>query len=177
MVFVQLSLEDWLEIPELYYLAKSNLVSYPILSIIFDDMLYYILDEMKTELIQWIGDKVPKRTSQLRDMMIKHLELSTIQNGLLKLEIGSLVDYMTELNLMTTSRVSHFGEWGWADYYGYDGKVWLYDPLAIGNFWDKLITFTLNRLNFITQRAVDEYFGGTGKLMKDIRGNITIKVK
>jgi len=169
MVFVQ--------VPIIKYLAKSNLVLYPDILLIFDDMLYYILDEIKVELIQWINSKVPKRTGQLRDLMINHLELSTIQNGILKLEIGSFVDYMTELNLMSTSQVRHFGEMGWAEYYGYNGEVWLYDPLAIGSFWDKFITFTLDRLTFIIHRAIDEFFTGRGKLMKDIRGKIQIEVK
>jgi len=169
MVF--LTIEKGLGIPDLRYLAKSNLVSYPILLLILDDMLSYIKDELIFELTMWINLKVPKRTGQLRDSLIETLNTSTAGNGELKIELGTMVDYATEVDRMTTFKVRHFQEWGTAYYYGHSGRILLNDPFAVGDFWENLQTYSQERLSFITQRASDEYFGGQGYI-KGMKGKI-----
>ena len=169
MVF--LTIEKGLGIPELQYLAKSNLVSYPILLQIFDDMLLYIKDEVIFELTMWINLKVPKRTGQLRDTLIDTLNTSTAGTGELKIELGSFVEYASDVDIMRTFKVRHFNEWGTAYYYGHSGRILLNDPFAVGEFWERLQVHAHERLSFITQRASDEYFGGQGYI-KGMKGKI-----
>lgn len=170
MVF--LTIEKGLTESELLYLTKSNLVSYPELLLIFDDMLSYIKDELIFELSLWINIKVPKRTGQLRDSLINTLNTSTAGNGELKIELGSVIGYASDVDGMMTLRVRHFQEWGTAYYYGHSGKILLNDPFAIGEFWIELQDYAQERISFITQRASDEFFGGTGKLVTGMRGKI-----
>jgi len=168
---VSLTIEKGLGIPELQYLAKSNLVSYPMLLLIFNDMLAYIKDELIFELGLWIKFKVPKRTGQLQDSLMNTLNTSTVSDGQLTIELGTMIGYASDVDRMMTQKVRHFQEWGTAYYYGHSGRILLNDPFAVVEFWEQLQIYAYDKLVFITQRASDEYFGGQGYL-KGMKGKI-----
>ena len=155
---------------QIKYLAKNTEVDYEDIVVLLHNMFLYVLDELLFELRIWITTKVPKATGQLRDSLLRNLESSTVKKGLMKLVLGTNIDYAPKVAEMSTRQVRHSGEKGYAYYYGEHGKITLDDPQAIGNFWEELMKYAQERTMFIMQRAIDEYFGGTGKLIKGVRG-------
>lgn len=157
---------------QIKYLAKGNALSFDEILALMHNMLLYVLNELIFDLRIWINTKVPKATGQLRDSLIKNLESSRVKKGLMKLVLGTHLSYAEDVADMSTRQVRHSGEIGYAYYYGEHGKIILNDPEAIGDYWDKLIEYAEERTKSILQRAIDEYFAGTGKLMKEVRGKI-----
>jgi len=155
------------------FIAKNTEVDFAEILALLHNMLLYVLSELIFELKIWINTKVPKRTGQLRDNLIKHLESSNVKKGLMRLVLGTNINYAPDVADMSTRQVRHSGEKGYAYYYGHHGKIDLNDPQAIGDFWDELMEYAQERTMFILQRAIDEYFKGTGKLMKAVRSDIT----
>ena len=154
------------------YIAKKTEFNYEEIVILLHNMFLYVLDELIFELKIWINTKVPKRTGQLRDNLLKHLESSSVKKGLMRLVLGTNIDYAPDVAEYSTRQVRHSGEKGYAYYYGEDGPINLNDPQAIGNFWEELLKYAKERTMNIMQRAITEYFRGTGSLMKKIRGAV-----
>lgn len=161
-----------LPVAQIKYLAKGNALTYEEVLTLLHDMLLYVLDELMAELRDWINTKVPKRTGQLRDNLLRNLESSNVKKGLMRLVLGTNIDYAPDVAEMTTSQVRHSGEVGYAYYYGKFGRMILDDPEAIGNFWDVLIAYAKERTKTILARAINEYFAGTGTLIKTVRGEL-----
>jgi len=163
---------------KVYLMLKSQPVSYPEAMVEYNNMLAYIRDEVVRVVGNWINleGKVPKRTGQLRDTLTATLNSSTVENNVLKIKLGSMVSYATEVNDMPAAVVRHVRQWGKAYYYTHaTGTHWimLNDPFAIGHFWNALQIYTEGNLINISQRAIDEYFKGTGKLMRSVRKGLT----
>lgn len=161
-----------LPVIEIKYLAKQNAISYDEVLSTIHDMLLYVLDELIVELEIWINKFVPKRTGQLRESLIANLHSSSVKMGLMRIILGTHLSYAEDVSDMSTMQVRHSGEKGYAYYYGESGPIILDDPQAIGDFWEELIKYAQERTMNILQRAIDEYFKGTGQLMKSVRGKI-----
>ncbi len=161
-----------LSVVEIKFLAKGNKLTYNEVLTLIHDMLLYVLSELIFELEIWIKNKVPKRTGQLRDSLLETLHTSDVVSGELNLKLGTMLFYAEDVAAMSTMQVRHSGEASYAYYYGHRGKIMLEDPQAIGNFWDELQRYSKERLMNILQRAIDEYFKGTGKLMREVRGRV-----
>ena len=157
---------------EIKYLAKSNEMTYDEVLSTINEMLLYVLDELLLELEKWINKYVPKRTGQLRESLIANLYSSAVKNGLMRVILGTNLDYAEDVAEMSTMQVRHSGEKGYAYYYSNYGPITLYDPQAIGNFWEELLEYAKEKCMNILQRAIDEYFAGTGKLMRMVRGKL-----
>lgn len=161
-----------LPVIQIKYIAKGNKLSFEEILALLHNMLLYVLDELIAELRIWINTKVPKATGQLRDSLLKNLESSNVKKGLMRLVLGTHLTYAPDVAEMSTAQVRHSGVKSYAYYYGSHGPIILDDPEAIGNFWEELIKYSEERTHFILDRAIDEYFGGTGKLIKSVRGKI-----
>lgn len=161
-----------LPVIEIRYLAKGNPLSFEEILSMVHNMLLYVLDELLVELEGWINRFVPKATGQLRESLIKNLKSSEVKKGLMRLVLGTHISYAQRVAEMSTAMVRHSGEERYVNYYGERGKIRLWDPEAIGNFFEEFVKFAEERTIFITQRAIDEYFKGTGKLMRAVRGKI-----
>ncbi len=161
-----------LPVIKIRYIAKKTEMEYPEVLALFHNMLLYVLDELLSELRIWINTKVPKRTGQLRQSLLDNLESSNVKKGLMRLVLGTHLTYAPDVADMSTSQVRHSGEIGYAYYYKKSGRLVLDDPQAIGDFWNELMDYAQERTMSILQRAIDEYFAGTGKLMKAVRGAV-----
>jgi len=161
-----------LPVIQIKYIAKGNKLSFEEVLALMHNMLLYVLDELLVELEVWIKEKVPKATGQLQDNLLANLKSSTVKKGLMRVVLGTDIGYAQEVADMSTAQVRHSGEIAYAYYYGKSGKIILDDPQAIGNFWKELIAYAQERRTNILQRAIDEYFAGTGKLMRSVRGKI-----
>jgi len=159
-----------LPVVKIKFIAKKSELDYEEITILFHNMLLYVLDELLFELRAWINTKVPKRTGQLRDNLLKNLKSSRVKKGLMRLVLGTNIDYAPKVAAMSTSQVRHSGEKGYAYYYGEHGPINLNDPQAIGDFWNELMKYAKERTMIILQRAITEYFKGTGRLIKTVRG-------
>lgn len=156
-----------------------------LVSAVLNETLQMVLEDMKL----WILRFVPKRTGQLRFSLLKRLESSKVRNGVLIFIIGTHVEYAKEVNEMSTSQVQHAshkehsGEWAYAYYYThkrrgpkvgkrkfgvgkkYKGpsnyRIYLYDPEAVGGFWDELLKYLKKRVLHHLQNAMKAQYGET----------------
>ena len=140
--------------------------------VIFHSMLIYVLDQIKKELKAWILKFVPKRTGQLQRNMLLQLESSRVKKALMRLVVGTSIDYAPKVAEMTTSQVAHDKEPGYAYYAGWGGKILLDDPDAIGNFWKEIQAFTVEKLQAILTIAIGEFFKGTGKVLTNVKKGV-----
>lgn len=161
-----------LTVIKIKYMAKGTTLTFEEVLALLHSMLLYVLDELIFELELWINKYVPKATGQLRDSLIKNLESSDVKKGLMRLVLGTHIDYAPKVAEMSTSTVRHAGQERYVYYYGERGKIQLWDPQAIGNFWEELMKYAEERTVSIMQRAIDEYFAGTGRLMRKVRGAV-----
>ena len=148
-------------------LAKQGQMTSRQFVILIKAVLNETLQRTLEDIRLWILKYVPKRTGQLRFTLLKKLESSKVRRETLVFIIGSNLDYARSVNQMSTSQVrhnshkEHSGEWAYAYYYShkrrgpkvgqrrrkvgkkYKGpsnyRIFLYEPNAIGSFWDELI--------------------------------------
>lgn len=147
---------------EIKYIAKNTEMTYEQVLGVIQQVLTEVLNSVESDLIEWIRTKVPKRTGQLRDSLIKNLRSSRMRKGLLRIIIGSHLNYINDLNQMSTSQVRHNGEIGYAYYYGHYSRIVLNDPQAVGGFWDKLLSYAKSRVNYHLKRTKQKYIGSGG---------------
>lgn len=127
------------------------------------------LKKTTEEMIEWIDSKVAKRTGKLRKDLKLELSSSFISNLVLRLKLGTHIDYAKIVDAMTTSMVAHHGEWGYAYYGGKHGSIFLDDPEAIGGFFNKMILYAKKRLLVNLAKAKAIHLGGKPILAKMIK--------
>ena len=121
------------------------------------------------EMILWIDSKVAKRTGKLRRDLKLELSSSYISNLVLRLKLGTHINYAEFVDQMTTAQVRHYGKIGYAYYGGFHGKIILSDPQAIGAFFNKMILYAKERLHVNLAKAKALYLGGMSSLSKLIK--------
>ena len=115
--------------------------------IIVHDIMVGCLKSTLADIIKWIKKKVPARTHQLRDSLLRNLKSSRVARGkFLKVVLGTHLNYAKYVDKFTTNQVRHMGEVGYAYYYGFQGRMILNDPEAVGNFWILLQLYAKERL-------------------------------
>ncbi len=152
---------------------------------VLNETLELVLDDMRL----WILRFVPKRTGQLRFSLLKKLESSKVKDGVLIFIIGTHVAYAKKVNGMTDDQVQHAshkehsGKWAYAYYYKhrrrgtkvgkrkygvgkrYRGpsnyRIYLYDPDAVGGFWDALLKYLKARVLLHLKKAMKAQYGDT----------------
>lgn len=167
---------------------QINITNKQIISSI-KSILNETLEMVKKDLQLWILRFVPKRTGQLQFTLLKQLESSKVRNGILIFIIGTHLDYAKRVNQMSTAQVQHSshkehgGGWAYAYYYTYKrrgikvgkrkmgvGKryrgishyrIYLYDPEAVGGFWDKLLKYLKARVLIHLKNAMKAQYGDT----------------
>lgn len=128
-----------------------------------DNILNETLSLTIMELEIWIDDKVASRTGKLRKDLKLELKSSFIRNSLLKLKLGTHVEYAKFVAQMTMSTVRHVNQWDYAYYGGHHGKILLNDSRAIGFFWSKFLEYAKERLEYNFVKAKAMYLGDVGK--------------
>ena len=136
-----------------YIVGKTKGLTYEQVLSIIKSLLEEVLELTLTDMEEWIREKVPKRTGQLRDNLLKNIRSSRVKKGVLRLIIATSIDYAKEVNEMTTAQVrhsgttrEHSGKKAYAYYYGHYGPITLDDPEAIGNFFDILVEYAKDRV-------------------------------
>ena len=122
----------------------------------------------KLELTNWINAFVPKRTGQLRDQLIKSLMDSPHSVGQALIQISADVAYLAAVNKMSDAQVQHFGEKGYAYYYGYNGIVILYDPMAKGGFMTHLKGAVTEILRDAWDQAKEQFMGNEAQRLSKV---------
>jgi hypothetical protein len=118
-------------------------------------LLLFVLEQTVLEVEAFITKIVPVRTGELRNDLLLKLRHSKVQNFVLTIFLWSELPYAERVNRMSTYQVRHTGTWyenpnrrGYRararDKYG--TFVYLNDPTAQGNYFDKLVDFTRDRL-------------------------------
>lgn len=141
-----------------------------ILEAILNFTLKATLKDMRT----WIAHFVPKRTGQLRFTLNQNMKSSWVSKGILRMILGTHVDYAKDVNKMTTSQVRHHSgrehrkkgqpkRWAYAYYWKHHGRIFLNDPQAIGHFYDKMLIYLKARV-LINLTAAQKQFLGKHKL-------------
>lgn len=112
------------------------------------------------ELEAWINTKVPKRTGQMRYYLKQFLQSSEVKEHILQIILRSDLEYTSQLNEMATSQVRHAGEKGYVYYdniFGIRGPILLYDPEAVGYFFDELEKYATQRIKINLAKAIMLY--------------------
>jgi len=148
------------------YIAKQRNLTYDQVLTLIRNILQETLNNTIEDLEKWIKKKVPKRTGQLRDSLIKNLHSSRVVKGIARLIMGTNIDYAEDVNEYSTQQVRHQGEVGYAYYYGHYGKIMLYDPEAIGHFWDFMRVYARTRILYNLKKAKEKYIGTKGTVLK-----------
>lgn len=146
------------------YIAGNRNITAEEVKQTISDILSETLNITLTELEEWINKYVPKRTGQLRESLIRNLHSSRVKGMILRLILGTSLDYAEEVNEMSTAQVAHSGEKGYAYYYGNYGPIILNDPEAIGNFWDELLDFAKRRILINLTKAKYNALSGSLKV-------------
>lgn len=158
-----------IEKAKIQYIAGKRNITYNQVLTLIRNILHETLDLTIKDLEGWIKKKVPKRTGQLRDNLIKNLHSSRVVQGIARLIMGTNIDYAEDVNQYTTQQVRHKGEVGYAYYYGHYGKIMLYDPEAIGHFWDFMRVYARTRILYNLAKVKKKYLAhGTVLKSKDL---------
>ena len=138
---------------DIEYLVGNSSYTYDEVKELITKMLNDVLETTLLNIEEWIDYKVPKRTGQLRDNLKKHIRSSRVSGNIMRIIMGTSIEYAQKVNEMTTGQVRHVntnkensGAYAYAYYYGNYGRIHLNDPRAIGHFWDELIEFTKERI-------------------------------
>lgn len=147
-----------------YIVGQNRNLTYQDVVAIIQNILADLLKQTILELELWIDEKVPKRTGRLRANLKDNLRASGIVNTLLRIILGTTVPYAEQVNAMSTSTVRHHGEIGYVYYWNpwnIRGRVVLYDPRAIGNFWGELLEFAKERIMINIAKIKAKYASST----------------
>lgn len=126
-----------------------------------------VLISVKKDLRDWIRLYVPRRTGQLQHNLLYNLDKSKITRSILKFIAGSTIRYADRVNNMSSAQVKHYssrehsGKLAYAYYYGYRGRIFLNDPMAVGSFFGKLIDYMRRRVDYHITIALRRYIGAT----------------
>jgi hypothetical protein len=171
-------------------IAKQNHMTLKQLIQLIEPILSATLENTLNDMVRWILKYVPKRTGQLRESLLRSIQNSRVKNGVLQFIIGTHLNYAAKVNAMSTSQVRHSGSWyehSGAPAYAYYGpyrhrgtkvgkrrmgvgrrykgpsnyRVFLYDPDAIGGFWDAMLKYIEVRLLFHMKNAMQVQYGKT----------------
>ena len=121
--------------------------------------------------------------------LLNSLQKSKVRKGILRFIIGTHLEYAGKVNKMSTSQVrhnshkEHSGKWAYAYYHTYkrrgpkvgkrrrivgkkykgpsNYRIFLYDPDAIGSFWDQMLKYLRLRVLFHMKNAMLEQYGKT----------------
>ena len=150
------------------YLVEGSNYTYEEIKELISNMLNDVLKQTLLDINIWIDYHVPKRTGQLRDNLKKHIQSSRVSKNILRVIMGTSIDYAKEVNKMTQGQVRHTGtnkendgSWAYANYWGHSGRIYLDDPQAVGHFWDKLLSFTKERIIINLTKAKYELAKGS----------------
>ena len=133
--------------PRIEWVASKMHITYEEVLSKLNELLQYVKDNTITEVKLWIDRFVPKRTGQLRTDLKEWIEGSILSNYVLRVTLGTYIPYAAALNEFNTAQVRHAGEVGYVYYPnkpGIRGRVILWDPEAIGNYFGKLVEYTKN---------------------------------
>ena len=162
---------------QITYMVKGSKYTYEQMTKLIQNILQDVLDDTKKALEEWINNKVPKRTGQLRTMLKLWMGGSSVGENIMKLILGTNLKYAEYVAEMTTSQVRHTNEWGYVYYpniFGIDSKtrprgskkIRLHDPRAIGFFWDKMLEFAREQVDKNLIRAKNKHLGNAVKRAK-----------
>jgi len=153
---------------------------------LLEESLKITIEETKA----WIVKKVPKRSGDLRNSLIKYLERSippaAVDRGAegirLVLGVGADIPYAEAVNEMTTKQVRHSGSWRehsvayvtkgrgkdkkgagrkyFPFAYSKGHRTYLYDPQAIGGYHDEMVAFATTRFKINIYKASYKFSRG-----------------
>ena len=139
-----------------------------IITKILEETTKLVLKDLK----KWINKFVPKRTGQLRKNLLLNLKGSKVKGFLMMFIMRTSIDYAAQVNAYSTAQVRHksakrehyvsyvtkgrgkakkgkgkkYHPYAYAYYGGASGRITLNDPMAIGEFFDKMVIFTIKSI-------------------------------
>ncbi|KKM18004.1 hypothetical protein LCGC14_1670010, partial [marine sediment metagenome] len=104
---------------------------------IIDNILHELHATVNKYLMIWILRFVPKMTGALRRDLLMHVRETIVKNHIIFFYIETSIYYAVRVNKMPTYAVRHRGKK--VEYKEREYTLW--DPQAIGHFFDKLETY------------------------------------
>jgi len=107
----------------------------------------------------WISRFVPKMTGRLRRDLYSHVKETIVSNNIITFYIKTNLEYAKRVNAMPTSSVRHSGK-----VITYQRRlITLNDPQAVGQFFQKLVLFTIHSIT-VSLVKIKRKFAATTKL-------------
>ena len=139
-----------ISVDDIKYIVGKSSYTYEEVVTTIRNLLGMVLRETIHDIELWIDNKVPKRTGALRKNLKLMLRTSKVVGNIMKLIIGTSIEYAERVNEYTTGQVRHFDttrEHSGKKAYSPGGiPIRLNDPQAVGFFYDKLLEFTKERV-------------------------------
>jgi len=138
-----------LNVDDLKYIAGKSTYTYKEVVNIIRDLLSKVLKYTIQDIELWIDHKVPKRTGALRQNLKLSLRSSQVIGNILKIIIGTSIEYAERVNEYTTRQVRHYNtrkEHSGKKVYAHGVPVTLNDPEAVGHFFDRMLEFVEERV-------------------------------
>ena len=129
--------------PRIRKIAKRNdAIDAKDVKAIVDKVLHMANVMTIKDVTKWIRRFVPKDTGRLRHNVWKHLLDSYVKNQIARIIMKSDLDYAERVNDFKTHNVRHRGK----KIKRHGKTVVLWDPQAIGGFFDEMIKYTKIRI-------------------------------
>lgn len=118
----------------------------------------------------FIEEKCPKRDGDMQKSFLKYLHTSNVQSAILTITIACDESYAKYVFDMNSLKVRHYNtdrEHSGKKAYGKYGPVFLNDPNAEGNFFEKFVEYITEQLSINFDKAKYLYLNGQ-KYQKEV---------
>ena len=116
-------------------------------------------------LMAWIMRFVPKMTGALRRDLLMHIRETIVKNQVIYFYLQTTLSYAIKVNKMPTRAVRHRGKV--VEYKEREYTLW--DPQAVGHFFDKLETYAFKIIPYILTKIKRRYAAKTKLKFREMR--------
>jgi len=123
-------------------------------------ILNEVLDNVIKDLEEYAAGRVPDRSGDLKNDILKWIRSSRVRDDMLKIIIHSDLDYAQYVDKMSSFQVKHYATWlehSGKKAYSKGVRVFLDDPDAIGNIFYRLKQYAAQRLDLWMTRSREKY--------------------
>lgn len=152
--------------PEIRKIAKGNpnLTEGEVERII-NSILNELHARVNKDLMFWIARFVPKMTGALRRDLLMHVRETIVKNQVITFYIETSIIYAYRVNKYKTSQVRHKGKK--ITYKKREYTLW--DPLAIGGFFDKMVLFAIKSILYNLTKIKRKFSARTKMKYKEMK--------
>ena len=133
--------------------------------VIFNSILNELHAKVNKDMRRWIMRFVPKMTGALRRDLYMHIKETIVKNTIITFYIETSLVYARRVNSFATSNVRHRGK-----RITYKRRKYtLWDPEAIGHFFDKMVIYAIRNILFHLKNIKRRYAAKTKLKFREMK--------